>query len=67
VPDAGHSPIVLAVLPVLVVSFLVGLILTSKVGSQSSHWMEQTIFFRLPAEAAVKNIVYGVAGKVSLN
>jgi hypothetical protein len=30
--------------------------------------MEQTIFFRLPADAAVKNIVYGLAdGKVSLN
>jgi hypothetical protein len=30
--------------------------------------MEQPIFFRLPADAAVKNIVYGLAdGKVSLN
>jgi uncharacterized membrane protein len=67
-PDAGHSPIVLAVLPVLAVFFRVGLILTSRVGSQSSQWMEQTIFFQLPADAAVKNIIYGLAdGKVSLN
>jgi len=30
--------------------------------------MEQTIFFRLPADTAVKNIVYALAdGKVSLN
>ena len=68
--SAGRCPfpIVLAVLLVLAVSFLVGLILTSRVGSQSSEWMEQTIFFRLPADAAVKNIVYGLAdGKVSLN
>jgi len=30
--------------------------------------VEQTILFRLPADAAVKNIVYALAdGKVSLN
>ena len=65
VPDAVHFPIVLAVLLVLAVSFLLGLILTSRIGSQSSQWIEQTILFRIPGYAAVKNIVYGLAdGKV---
>jgi hypothetical protein len=32
------------VLPVLVVSFLVGLILTSQVGSQSSQWSSRPSF-----------------------
>ena len=62
VPDAVHFPIVLAVLLVLAVSFLVGLILTSRVGSQPSQWIEQIILFRIPGYAAVKNIVYGLAG-----
>jgi hypothetical protein len=54
------------VLLVLAVSFLLGLILTSRVGSQSSQWIEQTILFRIPGYAAVKNIVYGFAdGKVN--
>jgi uncharacterized membrane protein len=67
-PDAVHFPIVRAVLLVLAVSFLVGLILTSRVGSQSSQWIEQAILFRIPRYAAVKNIVYGLAdGKVSPN
>jgi len=56
------------VLLVLAVSFLLGLILTSRIGSQSSQWIEQTILFRIPGYAAVKNIVYGLAdGKVNPN
>ena len=67
-PDAVYFPIVLAVLLVLAVSFLLGLILTSRVGSQASQWIEQTILFRIPGYAAVKNIVYGLADdKVSPN
>jgi hypothetical protein len=67
-PDAVHFPIVLAVLPVLAVSFLLGLILTSRVGSRSSQWIEQTILFQIPGYAAVKNIVNDLAdGKVNPN
>ena len=43
-PDAVHFPIVLAVLLVLAVSFLLGLILTSQVGSQSSHGSSRPSF-----------------------
>ena len=44
VPDAVLFPIVLAVLLVLAVSFLVGLILTSRVGSQSNHGSSRPSF-----------------------
>ncbi|HMG06528.1 MAG TPA: hypothetical protein VK581_13795, partial [Chthoniobacterales bacterium] len=53
---------------VLAVSFLLGLILSSRIGSQSSQWIEQTILFRILGYAAVKNTVYGLAdGKVNPN
>ena len=44
VPDAVHFPIVLALLLVLAVSFLAGLILTARVGSQSSHGSSRPSF-----------------------
>jgi uncharacterized membrane protein len=60
-PDGVHFPIVLAVLLLLALSFLLGLIVTSQVGSRSSQWLEQTIFYRIPGYAGVKSFIHGFA------
>ena len=52
--------LVLAVLLVLALSFLLGRILTSQIGSRCSQWFEHTILFRVPGYFAVKSILHGL-------
>jgi|SRR5438552_6715778 len=58
--DVVHFPLVLAVLLVLALSFLLGRILTSQIGSRCSQWFEHTILFRVPGHFAVKSILHGL-------
>ena len=59
--EAVNFPILWAVLLVLTVSFLLGLIMLSRIGSRSGRWIEEAVLFRLPGYAALKSIIGGLA------
>lgn len=59
--ESVSFPMVWAALLVLALSFVLGLLMTSRLASRSGRRIEQAVLFRLPGYAALKNIINGLA------
>jgi len=58
---ADEFPMVFAVLIVVAVSFVLGLMMISRLGRSVGTWIERTLLFRIPGYAAARAIIGGLA------
>ena len=60
--DDPHYPVVLAIILLLVVSFVIGLAMKSQAAGRLGNWVEQKTVGKLPIYRFVKNLVEGLLG-----
>lgn len=57
----AEFPMVYAVLIVVLISFIFGLVMISRLGRSVGTWVERTLLFRIPGYAAARAIIGGLA------
>ena len=60
--DDPHYPVALAIILLLVVSFVIGLAMKSQAAGRMGNWVEQKTVGKLPIYRFVKNLVEGLLG-----
>jgi uncharacterized membrane protein len=59
--DQIKSPVLMALILIVGVSFLIGLVLRSETGRRLGGWIERTVFGHLPVYKALKSLTTGFA------